>query len=118
MIDRLAGTCGSQLKDVWKVVLDPAEGTVDDAWLASGTATLGDVLRDPDGREHRLAVVVLMVLRGDDGMLVPGDDLVLAPGDQLLLTGDAAPATASTPLVNDRAREYVRTGRPMPTGWL
>ncbi|MBC3190493.1 NAD-binding protein [Pseudonocardia sp. C8] len=119
VIDRLAGTCGARLKDVWKVVLDPAEAPSMTAWLASGTATLGDVLRDPDGREHRLAVVVLMVLRGDDGMLVPGDDLVLAPGDQLLLTGDAAARRGlDTTLVNDGAREYVRTGRHVPTGWL
>jgi hypothetical protein len=68
--------------------------------------------------------VVLMVLRrGADGteecLMGPDDDVVLAPDDELLLLGGtAARRGLDVTLMVDAAREYVRTGRRVPAGWV
>jgi voltage-gated potassium channel len=119
LVERLTAHCGRHMEELWKVRLNRAESPALTGWLASGEATIGDVLRDPDDREQRLPIVVLMVLRGDDAVMAPGDHFVLAPDDELLLYGTppARRAFSSTMLV-DGAAEYVRTGRHVPTGWL
>ncbi|MEN3298195.1 NAD-binding protein [Pseudonocardia sp.] len=119
LVDRLTSHCGRHMQELWKVRLNHEESPALTGWLASGEATIGDVLRDPDDREQRLPIVVLMVLRGDDAVMAPDDDFVLAPGDELLLYGTAPARRAfSSTMLVDGAAEYVRTGRHVPTGWL
>jgi voltage-gated potassium channel len=123
LVDGLTGRCGRRLEGLWKVRLNRAEAPALGGWLASGTARIGEVLRDPDGREERLDVVVLMVLRtrsdGDECVLAPADDFTLAPGDELLLAGrPAARRGLETTMLLEAASEYVRTGRRVPTGWI
>jgi hypothetical protein len=104
---------------VWKVRLNHVEAPALTGWLATGEARLGDLLRDPDVREERLHVVVLMILRDDECLLTPDDDVVLAPGDELLLTGrPAARRALETTMVVDATREYVVTGRHVPASWI
>jgi hypothetical protein len=63
--------------------------------------------------------VPLLVLRGDEATLAPGSDFVLAPGDELLFAGwPAARRALGTTLQIDAAREYVVTGRRVPTSWI
>lgn len=124
LVDRITDRCGHRLPALWKVRLNRAETPALAAWVASGEARLGDVLRDPESREDRLAVVVMMVLRHDSGgpeecLMAPADDLVLAPDDELLLIGStAARRGLDVTMLVDAAGEYVRTGRRVPTGWI
>lgn len=124
LVERMTTHCGRRLENLWKVRLNPTEAPAMVGWLRSGEARLGDVLRDPDGREDRLAVVVLMVLRqnadgSEDCLMAPRDDCVLAPGDEvLLLGGTAARRGLDITTLIDAACEYVRTGRRVPTGWV
>ena len=124
LIDRVTDGCGPRLPALWKVRLNRSEAPALVGWLASGEARLGAVLRDPERREIRLAVIVLMVLRRDgesseECLIAPADDLVLAPDDELLLIGGAAARRGlDVTMLVDAAREYVQTGRRVPSGWL
>ena len=119
LVDRLTALCGSTLQAVWRVRLSPTEAPSLRAWLASGTARLGDLLRNPEDRDQPLHAVPLLVLRDGSATLAPGDDFVLAARDELLLAGwHAARRALGTILVLDAVREYVVTGRRVPSSWI
>ncbi len=111
--------CGTHLQALWKERLTAHEAPALTEWLASGTARLGDLLRNPENRDEPLHAVPLLVLRGDEATLAPPANFVLAPGDELLLAGwPAARRALGTILEIDAAREYVVTGRRVPTSWV
>jgi voltage-gated potassium channel len=119
LVDRLAELCGTQLQALWKVRLIPEEAPALTDRLASGDTRLGDLLRNPEDRDEPLHAVVLLVLRGNEAVLAPGPDLVLVPDDELLLAGrPGARRALSTILEVDSVREYVVTGRRVPTSWI
>jgi Trk K+ transport system NAD-binding subunit len=119
LVDRLIALCGDQLQALWKVRLTPEDAPALTDWLASGAARLGDLLRNPEDRDEPLHAVVLLVLRGDDAFPAPGPDFVLASGDELLLAGrPAARRAISTILEVDSVREYVVSGRRVPSSWI
>ena len=119
LTDRLTRMCGKQLHALWKVRLTPAEGPSLRAWLDSGDARLGQLLRNPENRDEPLHAVVLVVPRDGQVILAPDDDFVLAEGDELLLAGWAAARRAlGTILFVDAVREYVVTGRRVPSSWI
>ena len=119
LVDRLTGLCGRHLQALWKVRLTAREAPALQAWLASGEARLGDLMRNPDDRDEQLHAVPLLVMRGDDCALAPGDDFVLASDDELLLAGwPAARRSLDTTLLVDAVREYVVSGRHVPSSWV
>jgi voltage-gated potassium channel len=119
LVDRLTSICGSHLQGLWKVRLTPDEAPALGGWLASGTAELGTLLRNPENRDEPLHVVTLLVLRGREATLAPDDDFVLRPGDELLFAGWAAARRAlGTTLVVDGVLEYLVTGHRMPSSWI
>jgi Trk K+ transport system NAD-binding subunit len=119
LVDRISDVCGERLQALWKVRLGPREAPALTGWLASGEGRLGELLRNPEDRDDRLHAVTLLVLRGDAATLAPGPDFVLAPGDELLLAGwPAARRALDVTLVVDAVREYVVSGRRVPSGWL
>jgi hypothetical protein len=87
--------------------------------MGGGGVRLGDLLRNPENRDEPLHAVVLIVVRGAETILAPDDDVELRAGDELLLVGwPAARRALSTVLVVDAAREYVVSGRRVPTSWV
>jgi Trk K+ transport system NAD-binding subunit len=119
LVDRLTDLCGQHLQALWKVRLTEREAPALTPWLAAGEARLGDLLRNPEDRDECLHAVPLLLLRGDDATLAPDPDFVLAPGDELLLAGwPAARRALEVTLIVDAVREYVVTGRRVPSSWL
>ena len=107
------------MQGLWKVRLTPQEAPALGAWLASGTARLGTLLRNPEDRDEPLHAVTLIVLRGRAATLAPDDDFVLRPGDELLLAGwSAARRALTTTLLVQGVLEYVVTGRRVPSSWV
>ncbi|NEK59258.1 potassium channel protein [Geodermatophilus sabuli] len=119
LVGRLTDVCGTRLQALWKVRLTDEEAPALGSWLASGTAELGTLLRNPEDRADPLHAIVLLVVRGREVTLAPGDDFVLRSGDELLLAGWAAARRAlDTICVVDAVREYVVTGRRVPSSWI
>lgn len=124
LIRRVTSDCGRRMPALWKIRLNRSETPTLLGWLESGEARLGDVLRDPERRENRLGITVLMVLRRkadgtEECVMGPDDGFVLAPDDELLLLGaTAARRGLDVTLLVDAAREYVQTGRRVPAGWV
>ena len=119
LIDRICGLCGDKLQALWKVRLTRAEAPALVPWLGSGRVRLGDLLRNPEERQDPLHAVVLLVFRNGKAHLAPDDDFELAADDELLLVGwPAARRALSTVLVVDAAREYVLSGRRVPSSWI
>ena len=119
LVARLTDLCGTHLQALWKERLSPKEAPALSGWLDSGAARLGDLLRNPENRDEPLHAVPLLVMRGTEAHLAPSSDFLLAPGDELLLVGwPAARRALGTILQIDAAREYVVTGRRVPTSWI
>ncbi|HVL84850.1 MAG TPA: NAD-binding protein [Pseudonocardia sp.] len=119
LVDRLTQVCGTHLQSLWKVRLTPREAPALGDWPASGRARLGDLLRNPEDRDEPLHAVTLLIRRGDDAALAPDGDFLLAPDDELLLVGSPAARRAlDTTLLVDAVREYVVTGRRVPSSWV
>jgi voltage-gated potassium channel len=119
IVARLTSLCGTHLQTLWKVRLTPQDAPALGAWLVSGDARLGQLLRNPEDRDDPLHAIVLLVLRGREVTLAPDDDFVLQPGDELLLAGWAAARRAlDTILLVDGVLGYLVTGRREPSSWI
>jgi voltage-gated potassium channel len=119
LIDRLMELCGEHLQAVWKVRLTAAEAPALQAWLATGEARLGDLLRNPDDRDERLHTVPLLLAGGDRVEIAPADDFVLQRDDELLLVGwPSARRLLDNTLLVDATRAYVVSGRYVPSSWI
>ena len=119
VVDRLTALCGRHLQTLWKVRLTAAEAPAVHAWLASGRARLGDLMRDPANRDGPLPAVPLLVLRGEDCSLAPDEDFPLAADDEILLAGrPAARRALDTTLLLEPVGEYVLSGRHVPSSWI
>jgi Trk K+ transport system NAD-binding subunit len=119
LVDRLTELCGPQLQALWKIRLTRQEAPALVNWVDAGEARLGDLLRNPEDRDQPLHAVVLLVRRGRDAVAAPGPDFLLHGGDELLLAGWAAARRALATIAEvDAVREYVVTGRRVPTGWV
>jgi hypothetical protein len=119
IVDRLKGLCGTRLQSLWKVRLTPEEAPAAGSWLASGDASLGQLIRNPENRDEPLHAIVLLVMRGREAVLAPGDDFMLRPGDELLVAGWAAARRAlDTALLVPGVLEYLVTGTRVPSSWI
>ncbi|MGY1814077.1 potassium channel family protein [Blastococcus sp. SYSU D00820] len=119
VVQRLTETCGRHLEALWRICLDDDGAPSLGPWLARGTVTLGDLVRNPVDRDERLAAVVLLVLRDEECVLAPADDLVLRRGDHLLFAGEPRVRRAvEASLLDEAAPAYLVEGRRVPAGWL
>jgi Trk K+ transport system NAD-binding subunit len=119
LIHRISGLCGDALQAMWKVHLTREQAPALVPCLGDGGVRLGDLLRNPENRDEPLHAVPLVVLRDSEATLAPDDDFELEVGDELLLVGwPAARRALSTVLFVDAAREYVLSGRRVPTSWV
>ncbi len=119
LIDRLTDLCGHHLQALWKVRLTAREAPALGPWLETGKARLGDLMRDPEDRDEPLHAVPLLVAHGDDVTLAPDDDFVLSTDDEILFAGHPVARRAlDTTLMVDSVREYVTTGRHVPSSWV
>jgi voltage-gated potassium channel len=114
--DRLVRWCETDIPVRDVVVLDHRQAPAVVEWLAQEPLTLGDLLRHPDDRDVELAIVTLLIMRGDELLLTPSDDTALVAGDRLLLSGTQAGLDdLSDALFSPAALEYVATGRQVPS---
>ena len=120
LIDRLRERAGVRTPATWSVRLDreQAPAVVERIAALEGPFTSGDLLRDPDDRQHQLHALALLVMRNGRETLLPGDDFALAEGDEILFAGRGrAHRRMDVTLHNARALHYVCTGREAQRRW-
>ncbi len=119
LMEQITASCGRRLQELWKERLVPATAPALRRRLLIGDVRLGDVLRDPDGRESPLEIVPLLVQRGTESYVTPDGDFVLRADDELLLTGRPGDRRAlENVLFDDAACEYVLYDRHLPSSWF
>ena len=64
LMERITGSCGRRLQELWKERLVPGEAPALRRRLLAGGVRIGDMLRDPDDRDRHLDIVPLLVLAG------------------------------------------------------
>ena len=118
MTDRLT-RCGTGAPDLWSLPLTAGEAPALLPWLEQGTLRLGDLLRDPRGRDESLDVVPLALLRGEDTMVAPEGDVGLRLGDVLLVAaGSSQRRIIDATLSHPPTAAYVMEGRRVPSTWI
>jgi len=131
VMERITGSCGRRLQELWKEQLVPAKAPALHQRLAAGGVRIGDMLRDPDDRDRHLDIVPLLVLRqpgsrsggqpgqGSECHLTPEPDFVVGPGDEMLLAGRSTDRRAlEGVLYDDAVCEYVLDNRHLPSSWV
>ncbi len=118
-VDRLVERCGRRTPHLWHVTLDEENAPGLAPMLADGGVHLGDLLRSPQGRDHPLEAVPLLLVRDGEAQLTPEDDLLLHNGDELLVAGTpSGQRQLSRTLDDEVTAAYVAEGRHVPSSWL
>lgn len=120
LLDRLTTAVGTELADVWELVVDDLQcPAVAQALLGGDEVLLGSLMVDPEDRESRLDVVTLLLRRDEDAVLTPADDEPLALGDRLLLAGTSrGRGSLETVVTVPAALAYARSGARIGSSWL
>lgn len=120
LISRLVETMGEQVPETWEVALgDKWVPALADLISHGKRVTLDTLTRDPANRNARLALMPLMLVCGQDTMLLPQADTRLALGDRLLFCGKyTAKSAQSLLLANRKALDYVLDGIETPDGYV
>ncbi|RLA23158.1 MAG: potassium transporter [Gammaproteobacteria bacterium] len=86
---------------------------------AGQLVSMGDILRDPNNREHKLSTVALVVQnRSRKALVMPPDQYLLRKGDDILLCGkEIAHSQIMGNLQNEYTLHYVSTGEDLPHGY-
>jgi Trk K+ transport system NAD-binding subunit len=119
-VSRLKAAVGGTGPRIWTI--DTAHQPItalDRLWAKDLAVSLGDVVRDPSGRERSLACVALVALQGGEETIMPGPDYRLRRGCRILFVGTLqAQRTLDATLNNDYTLGYLRTGIDPPRGWV
>jgi Trk K+ transport system NAD-binding subunit len=119
MVERLVDRCGTRTPNLWPIALTEQEAPALTKWLAAGGVRLGDLIRDPKGRESQLDVVPLALLQDGEQVLAPDDDHLLHRDDHLLVAGRSRALQAlDATFVDGPTAAYVIGGTLVPSGWL
>lgn len=119
ILTMLRQRCGSRTPRTQLLVIDQREAPALNRWVRAHEMTLGQLLHDPDHRDHKLPVAALGLIRDDHTMFAPDLDEVLRPGDRVFLCGrDHGFAMLSGAVFSDSAIEYLASGRQVPTTWV
>jgi Trk K+ transport system NAD-binding subunit len=124
LIGRLVETMGEKVPETWRVTLTAEYAPAIVNMIGHGKSVTLDMLTyDPANRGAKLPMVPLLLVRGQDTVLLPELDLRLALGDRILFCGKSvAKATQPLLLSNRKVLTYVLDGTEMPDGivwrWL
>lgn len=120
-ISRLSAVTGERVPDVWSFHVDVEDApAVSELLSADGQVVLGDLQRDPRGRDNALECLpLLLVRRNHEALLFPADEVALEPGDEILFSGKGwVMERMKWVLQNHNALRYVQTGEERASGYL
>lgn len=115
LLDRLVETVGRHSPDSQRLAVGEHDTPAVERRLHGVAVALGDLYRDPDDRERRVAAVPVMLLRGDETILLPDDDTALRSGDIVLSVGSPRAFDVMAEAQHyDHVLEYLATGEQVP----
>ena len=119
VMDEIVAVVGDEAPLSMRLDVDQTHAPAAVRWLRANELTVGDLLRDPDDREVRLAAYPAVLVREGRRVFTPGLDHPLTVGDSLLLLGrDQDLRVAQETVFHDAMVEYVVTGREVATSWV
>ncbi len=119
VMDEIVAVVGDEAPVSMRLDIDQSHAPAAVRWLRVGELTVGDLVRDPDDRDQRLAVYPAVLVRDGRRIFTPGPGETLAEGDSLLLLGrEQDLGVAQETLFHDSMVEYVVTGREVATSWV
>ena len=119
LLDRVVDAVGRGSPDSQRLVVGEHQAPAVVRRLRTSPVRLGDLVRHPDDREARVAVVPVMLARGDERVFLPGDDEELRSGDVLISVGSPRGFdTMADALYHDHVLEYLVTGESVPATWV
>lgn len=120
LIDALAFLNKGRVPELWGVTIDTGHApAVVEAIEHEHWVNIGHLVSDPYNREKPANALVLMVVRGDGGAILPTTGYQLEAGDQLLIASSADAADRMELAMNNPdVLYYLRTGRERGGGWL
>ena len=115
LLARVRPTIQGRVPEVWTIDINDTGAPAIYGALSDTPMSIADLLRDPQDRNARLAMVPLLLRRGQRNHLLPGDDMELAHNDRLLLCGSPAAARSlSWTLFNTQVLHYLCRGEGIP----
>ncbi len=119
LIDRLQQECGQGSPVLDRLAIDAANAPAVVRVLGGRPTRLGDLLRDPEDRDERLHLVVLLHERDGRTTALPDDSLEVQAGDSLLIAGrERASSALQSTLRLDSSAAYVLAGAADHDSWL
>ncbi len=117
-VDILSRTVGGTQPRLW--TLDTtAPGALPRVMRDGKAIVLGDVLRDPEDRNRRLACLPLVMESGQEPVVMPALTTALRPGDRVLFCGTPhAVRLLEATLNNEYTLRYLITGVDEPRGYV
>ncbi|MCP5419081.1 MAG: potassium channel protein [Gammaproteobacteria bacterium] len=120
LLARIGDLCDGVTPQTWSLQLNATQAPAVDAALSRGREIrIEHLLRSPQDRSAALPCMVLLLVRGDEEILLPDEDIPLQSGDRLLFCSRHHSAARMTwTLLNENALDYVLTGEERPDGYL
>ncbi|MCA0294514.1 MAG: NAD-binding protein [Actinobacteria bacterium] len=113
VFERVSRVNRREIPEIWSESLGEAEAVARTLRL-NHPVNVGNLLCNPYDRDRRVRAVLLLVVRGEERVLLPSDDFELAAEDQLLFAGSHAAADhVALTLGEQDVLNYVRNG-PLP----
>ncbi len=118
-VDTLAKTVGGTQPRLWTLDTGATPGALKRV-MGDGTAvTLGDILRDPEYRDRRLACLPLVMESGREPVVMPSLNAAVRLGDRILFCGTPrAVRLLEATLNNEYTLRYLITGVEAPRGYV
>lgn len=119
LLTRVRPTIQGRVPEVWTIDITDTGAPAIYGALSNTPMSVADLLRDPQDRNSRLAIVPLLLRRGRRNHVIPGDDMALAQNDRLLLCGSTAAARSlSWTLFNTQVLLYLCRGENSPDSFI
>ena len=116
VIARLVAAVGERVPDTWGIRVESAHALALCQLLEDGeTVKLNHLIMNPGSGETHLAIVPIMLVRGEEKIMLPDLDTEIQMGDRILCCGQDSAKSVQKYLINDvRTMSYLVTGKELP----
>lgn len=120
VIAQLVSKLGEQVPDTWDITIEGEMAFAVCSLMKQGLQpTLKHLVMSPSGKRYEMAVVPLMLMRGEQKLMLPELSTPLQLGDKILCCGmDQAKSIQRYVMHDIKTLHYIVTGTEMPETWI